>query len=127
MRLWNYAFFRPGIFEPDQSKSVEWNRGGYLVEGLAHCGACHTPKNFFGAEKRGERFAGSPVGGWFAPRLDGAGRSGLKSWSVDDIAEYLQSGRNAKSHAGGTGWPRSCSTRPRRMSDAAMSGLSPPI
>jgi mono/diheme cytochrome c family protein len=101
MRLWNYAFFRPGIFEPDQSKSVEWNRGGYLVEGLAHCGACHTPKNFFGAEKRGERFAGSPVGGWFAPRLDGAGRSGLKSWSVDDIAEYLQSGRNAKSHAGG--------------------------
>ena len=101
MRLWNYAFFRPGIFEPDQSKSVEWNRGGYLVEGLAHCGACHTPKNFFGAEKRGERFAGSLVGGWFAPRLDGAGRSGLKSWSLDDIAEYLQSGRNAKSHAGG--------------------------
>jgi mono/diheme cytochrome c family protein len=101
MRLWNYAFFRPGIFEPDQNKSAEWNRGGYLVEGLAHCGACHTPKNFVGAEKRDHRFAGSPVDGWFAPRLDGAERSGLKSWSVDDIAEYLQSGRNARSHAGG--------------------------
>jgi mono/diheme cytochrome c family protein len=101
MRLWNFAFFRPGIFEPDQSKSPEWNRGGYLVEGAAHCGACHTPKNFFGAEKRNERFAGATVDGWFAPRLDGAARGGLKSWSIDDIVEYLQSGRNAKSHAGG--------------------------
>jgi mono/diheme cytochrome c family protein len=101
MRLWNFAFFRPGIFEPDQNKSAEWNRGGYLVEGLAHCGACHTPKNFLGAEKRDQKFAGGAVDGWFAPRLDGAARSGLKSWSVDDIVEYLQSGRNGKSHAGG--------------------------
>lgn len=45
MRLWNYLFFRPGIFEPNQQKSTEWNRGGYLVRGAAHCGACHTPKN----------------------------------------------------------------------------------
>ncbi len=101
MRAWNVAFFRPGIFEPDQNKSAEWNRGGYLVEGAAHCGACHTPKNFFGAEKRGQKYGGGPVDGWFAPRLDGAGRSGLKSWSADDIVEYLQSGRNAKSHADG--------------------------
>jgi mono/diheme cytochrome c family protein len=54
----------------------------------------------FGADKRGRALAGSMVDGWFAPRLDGAERSGLKSWSADDIAEYLQSGRNAKSHAG---------------------------
>jgi mono/diheme cytochrome c family protein len=101
MRVWNFAFFRPGIFEPDQNKSAEWNRGGYLVEGAAHCGACHTPRNFFGAEKRGQKFGGGLVDGWFAPRLDGADRSGLKSWSADDIVEYLQSGRNAKSHAGG--------------------------
>ena len=53
MRLWDYLFFRPGIFEPDQQKSAEWNRGGYLVTGVAHCGACHTPKNIFGADKRG--------------------------------------------------------------------------
>ncbi len=48
MRAWNYLFFRPGIFEPNQQKSTEWNRGGYLVTGAAHCGACHTPKNLFG-------------------------------------------------------------------------------
>jgi mono/diheme cytochrome c family protein len=101
MRVWNYLFFKPGLFEPDQSRSAEWNRGGYLVTGLGHCGACHTPKNAFGADKREAAFAGSLVDGWLAPRLDGAVRSGLKSWSVEDIAEYLSSGRNAKSHADG--------------------------
>jgi mono/diheme cytochrome c family protein len=101
MRPWNYLFFRPGILEPDQQKGTEWNRGRYLVEGLGHCGVCHTPKNIFGAGKRGQALGGAAVGGWFAPRLDGAERSGLKSWGVDDIAEYLSSGRNAKSHADG--------------------------
>jgi mono/diheme cytochrome c family protein len=101
MRAWNYLFFRPGIFEPDQSKSTAWNRGGYLVTGAAHCGACHTPKNIFGANRRGQSLGGGQVAGWFAPRLDNAARSGLKSWSADDIVEYLSSGRNGKSHADG--------------------------
>src|SRR6266478_8798168 len=101
MRAWNFLFFRPGVFAPNQQKSPEWNRGGYLVTGAAHCGTCHTPKNIFGADKRGRAFRGGLVQGWFAPRLDGAERSGLKSWSVDDIVQYLQSGRNGKSHAGG--------------------------
>jgi len=100
MRGWNLLFFKPSTFENNPQKSEEWNRGAYLVEGAAHCGACHTPKNMFGADKRGQTYGGGPVDGWFAPRLDGAMRSGLKSWSVEDIAEYLQSGRNGKSHAG---------------------------
>ena len=100
MRGWNWLFFQPGILMPDQQKSAEWNRGRYLVEGVAHCGACHTPKNMFGADRRGQKYGGGRVAGMFAPRLDGAARSGLKSWSVEDITEYLQSGRNARSHAG---------------------------
>jgi mono/diheme cytochrome c family protein len=100
MRGWNWLFFKPGILIPDQQKSTEWNRGRYLVEGPAHCGACHTPKNIFGADRRGHAYGGGLVQGWFAPRLDEAPRSGLKSWSVDDIVEYLQSGRNGRSHAG---------------------------
>jgi mono/diheme cytochrome c family protein len=100
MRGWNWLFFKPGILMPDQQKSAEWNRGRYLVEGVAHCGACHTPKNMFGADRRGQAYGGGRVAGMFAPRLDGAARSGLKSWSVEDITEYLQSGRNARSHAG---------------------------
>lgn len=101
MRIWNALFFKPGLFEPDQSRSAAWNRGGYLVTGLGHCGACHTPKNYFGADRDAQALAGGAVGGWFAPRLDSAVRSGLKSWSAEDITEYLQSGRNARSHAGG--------------------------
>ena len=100
MRGWNWLFFKPGILMPDQQKSAAWNRGRYLVEGVSHCGGCHTPKNIFGADKRDEAYGGARVAGMFAPRLDGAERSGLKSWSVEDIAEYLQSGRNGKSHAG---------------------------
>ena len=99
MRGWNLLFFRPGTFQPDPNRSEPWNRGAYLVEGVAHCGACHTPKNMFGADKRGRLYGGGRVQGWFAPRLDSAERSGLKSWSVDDIVEYLQSGRNGRSHA----------------------------
>lgn len=101
LRLWNYVFLRRGLFEPDQSKSAQWNRGGYLVEGLAHCGSCHTPKNLFGAEKRNASYRGSRVAGWFAPRLDNAPRAGLAQWTVDDIVDYLETGRNTKSHATG--------------------------
>src|SRR5215475_13905940 len=100
MRMWNWMYLEPGIIMPDQSKGTEWNRGRYLVEALGHCGGCHTPKNWAGADKRDQAFGGSRVDGMFAPRLDGAARSGLKSWSADDIAEYLRSGRNARSHAG---------------------------
>lgn len=101
MRAWNLLFFTPGLFEPDQSKSAAWNRGAYLVTGLGHCGACHTPKNYFGADKTTQALSGSALDGWYAPRLDGAARTGLQSWSADDITEYLQSGRNARSHADG--------------------------
>ncbi|MGY3409125.1 mono/diheme cytochrome c family protein [Bradyrhizobium sp. GM5.1] len=80
MRIWNMVYFKPGLFEPDQSQSAAWNRGGYLVTGLGHCGACHTPKNYFGADKQAQALAGNEVGGWYAPRLDGAARTGLKSW-----------------------------------------------
>ena len=101
MRVWDWLFFKPGILDPDQRKTTEWNRGRYLVEGAGHCGACHTTKNVLGADKRGHAFGGGLVQGQFAPRLDAAERSGLKSWSIDEIVEYLQSGRNARSHAGG--------------------------
>jgi mono/diheme cytochrome c family protein len=97
---WNWLFFKPGILMPDQQKGADWNRGRYLVEGAGHCDTCHTPKNLFGADRRGQAFAGGLVEGMFAPRLDAAERSGLKSWSVEDIAEYLQSGRIGRSHAG---------------------------
>lgn len=99
MRGWNWLFLTPGFLMPDQMKSAEWNRGRYLVEGIAHCGSCHTPKNLFGADKSGAKFTGGVVQGTSAPRLD-ATEQGLKSWSVEDITAYLQNGRNGKKQAG---------------------------
>jgi mono/diheme cytochrome c family protein len=101
MRGWNLLYFRAGTFENNPQRSDAWNRGAYLVEGAGHCGACHTPKNAFGADRRSHLYGGGAIGGWFAPRLDSAERSGLKSWSTEDIAEYLQSGRNGRNHAAG--------------------------
>jgi mono/diheme cytochrome c family protein len=101
MRGWNLLFFKSGTLKPDPQRSALWNRGAYLVEGAAHCGVCHTPKNPLGADRPDQRYGGGLIDGWFAPRLDNAPRSGLKSWSEDDIAEYLASGRNGRSHAGG--------------------------
>ena len=100
MRIWNWLYLTPGIIMPDQSKGTEWNRGRYLVEGLGHCGSCHTPKNFLGADKAGQALAGNRVAGVMAPRLDGAEGSATKSWSVEDITDYLRTGRNAKAQAG---------------------------
>lgn len=101
MRGWNMLFFKPGTFHPDPNKSAEWNRGAYLVEGPGHCGACHTPKNDLGADKTSEALQGGSVQNWFAPKIAGNMRDGTGAWSVDDIAEYLKTGRNSHSGAAG--------------------------
>jgi mono/diheme cytochrome c family protein len=101
LRGWNWMFFDAGTFAPDPHKSAVWNRGAYLVEGPGHCGACHTPKNIFGADKKDQRLAGGQLQNWFAPRITNAARRGIGSWQKDEIVEYLKTGRNA--HSGATG------------------------
>ena len=101
MRAWDFMFFQPGTFKPDANKSAEWNRGAYLVQGAGHCGACHTPKNALGADKTSERLMGGAIQNWFAPKIAGNLYDGTGSWSVDDIVEYLKTGRNKHSGAGG--------------------------
>jgi mono/diheme cytochrome c family protein len=98
---WNLLFLDTHHMPSDPGQSAEWNRGAYLVNGLGHCGACHTPKNSFGADKSKEAFYGGRLDNWVAPDLTANTRSGLGAWSVDDIAEYLATGRNARAAAGG--------------------------
>src|SRR6202046_2677345 len=98
---WNLLFLDSQGFQPDANQSAEWNRGAYLVTGLGHCGACHTPKNSFGADKSKQELQGGKLDNWVAPDLTGNTRIGLGDWSVDDIAEFLASGRNAHAAAGG--------------------------
>ena len=100
MRGWNMLFFAPAPYANNPAKSVAWNRGAYLVSGAGHCGACHTPKNPFGADK-GAALTGAALQGWFAPDLTSDQGAGLGSWSGADIVEYLQTGRNAHAQASG--------------------------
>jgi mono/diheme cytochrome c family protein len=107
MMFWNALFHKSERFKPDTNQSPEWNRGAYLVEGLGHCGACHSPRNVFLAEKQDEAYSGGvildTVGGdkirpWSGINLTPA-KTGLGAWSVDDIASYLNKGFSPK-HAG---------------------------
>jgi mono/diheme cytochrome c family protein len=101
MRVWNALFFRKGEWQPDPGKSAEWNRGAYLVEGLGHCGACHTPKNILGGDKTDLRLRGYVLQGWLAPDITGDQRTGIGGWSVDEIVEYLKTGANRFQTASG--------------------------
>jgi len=102
MRLWNAWFFKEGELVPDSSKSDAWNEGRYLVEALAHCGACHTPRNPALAERSGAQFTGGlhidevepgKSRTWSAPNLTSAD-IGLAKWSVEELQKYLKSGTN---------------------------------
>jgi mono/diheme cytochrome c family protein len=101
MKGWNALFLKDGEFKPNPQKSADWNRGAYLVEGLGHCGACHTPLNMFGAPKHDDRLEGGNLQNWFAPSLAGDLHGGLGGWSPGDIVEFLKTGRNAKTAAYG--------------------------
>jgi len=98
---WNLLFLDTDDFQSDPEQSVEWNRGAYLVNGLGHCGGCHTPKNSFGADKSEQELYGGKLDNWVAPDLTSNTRIGLGDWSVDDIAEFLATGRNGHAAAGG--------------------------
>jgi mono/diheme cytochrome c family protein len=98
---WNLLFFDKHEFQNNPQQSPEWNRGAYLVNGLGHCGGCHTPKNSLGADRTNHEFYGGKLDNWVAPDLTGNARTGLGNWNVEDIAEYLATGRNARAGAGG--------------------------
>jgi len=90
---WKTLYFRPGVYRPDPARSAEWNRGAYLVEGLGHCGACHTPRNGFGAERKNDAFGGGDAEGWHATALD-ASSPAPSAWTVDQLTRYLRRGHD---------------------------------
>ena len=89
--VWKSRYFTPGLYQPDSSRSAEWNRGAYLVQGLGHCGACHTPRNKLGAEEKDAAFAGGEVEAWHAPALNAASPSPVP-WTVEALQQYLRHG-----------------------------------
>lgn len=107
LSMWNMVFHEDSTYQPDSSQSEEWNRGAYLVQGLEHCGTCHTPRGIGFQEKSldhhdDEFLTGGTLEGWHAPDLTGNMKSGLGNWTEDDIAEFLKTGRTDGSVAFGT-------------------------
>ena len=88
---WNALFHHPTTFAPDPQRSAVWNRGAYLVEGLGHCGACHSPRNALGAEKNGAYLAGGFAEGWEAPALTSLSQAPVP-WNEDELFAYLRTG-----------------------------------
>ncbi|WP_264290094.1 c-type cytochrome [Duffyella gerundensis] len=103
LAVWR-GIFAPDVkaFQPAPQQDAVVARGQYLVEGLGHCGACHTPRSITMQEKalnngEGTDFlAGSnaPIDGWTATSLRGDNRDGLGRWSESDLAQFLRYGRN---------------------------------
>jgi nicotinate dehydrogenase subunit B len=96
MAGWNALFHDPTPMQPVVTQSAEWNRGAYLVNGLGHCGACHTPRNALGAEQGGSAFlSGAMVDGWEAPALTHLSKSAVP-WDADELYRYLRHGHTQR-------------------------------
>jgi mono/diheme cytochrome c family protein len=99
LAIWNVFFAPSGSYVAKPDRDAAWNRGAYLVQGLGHCGACHTPRGIAIQEKALDEgslnfLGGAELDAWYAPNLRGDIRTGLESWSKDDIVEFLKYGHN---------------------------------
>jgi mono/diheme cytochrome c family protein len=90
---WKVLYFREGVFVGDPTRSMEWNRGAYLANAVAHCGECHTPRNALGALVKGRRYGGSVDGpdAMNAPDIT-SHPDALGAWSTEDIETLLKDG-----------------------------------
>jgi mono/diheme cytochrome c family protein len=104
LRIWKVLYFDPARFVPSAAQSAEWNRGAYLVNALGHCSACHSPRNFLGAEKEEWAMTGGTIidqvghdraRDWSSTNLT-EHPNGLKSWSVEELQSYLWLGTSLR-------------------------------
>lgn len=120
---WDLINFQPGVFQPNPAKSVVWNRGAYLVEGLGHCGTCHTPKNITGGDRGNEALQGALLQDWYAPDLTEDPRTGIGSWSIEEIVRYLKTGANSYDIASGP-MAEAVSNSTSKMTDADLLAIA---
>ena len=117
MAIWS-AFYNPDQrFRPLENRSPEWNRGAYLVEGLGHCGDCHTPRNLAQALDNRHKFEGAVTSGWRAYNITPDAESGVGEWSDAELIAYLSVG-HATGH-GSAGGPMA------EVVDASLRNMTP--
>jgi mono/diheme cytochrome c family protein len=93
LAAWRWLYFRPGVYQPDSGQDAQWNRGAYLVQGLAHCSACHETRNALGGTHAKSGPSGGLVLDWYAPSLTSPHEAGVQSWSATEIVTLLKTGR----------------------------------
>lgn len=128
MGIWNVLAAEDDAYEPVAGQSDGWNRGAYLVQGLGHCGACHTPRGLLMQEKGTEDgdsafLSGAPLDHWSASSLNGDINSGLGRWSEADVVEFLQTGHNKFGTAFGT-MVEVINNSTRHMSDTDLAAMA---
>jgi mono/diheme cytochrome c family protein len=103
LAVWRAMFFEPGSYQPQPQQSAEWNRGAYLVKGLGHCVACHSPRNAFGAITDTLEFRGGliPMQNWYAPSLASPQEAGVADWPTQEVAALLKTGVSPRASAMG--------------------------
>jgi len=107
LKLWNIVFLDKDVYQNKPDKDVAWNRGAYLIQGLGHCGSCHTPRGVAFQEKALDEsgnayLTGAVLDGWFAANLTGDHNTGLGRWSEQDLSAFLKTGANAHASAFGS-------------------------
>jgi mono/diheme cytochrome c family protein len=95
---WKLLFFRPGAGDIDAAQASEWSHGRYLTEAVAHCGACHRPRNRLGAESSETTFSGGTAENWDAPSLDARASAPM---SAAELAAFLRADRAVSYRAAG--------------------------
>jgi mono/diheme cytochrome c family protein len=119
---WKFLFFDAKPIAADASKSAEWNRGAYLVNGPGHCAECHSSRNALGGIVASRRFAGgpNPEGKGWVPNIT---QKGLSEWSDKDIAYFLETGQTPEGDsAGGSMTPVIANTS--QLSDADRKAMA---
>lgn len=103
LAVWRGLFFQPQRFQPDPTQPDAWNRGAFLVQGPAHCGACHDSRHALGAAWAPGRLDGQrmPDGRWQAPSLRDPAQAGVQRWTEAEVVQLLQIGRSPAGRANG--------------------------
>jgi mono/diheme cytochrome c family protein len=103
LAVWRSLYFEPSPFVVDKQQSAQWNRGAYLVQGLGHCAACHSPRNALGASGAVNDLSGGlmPVVNWYAPDLTRDAETGLASTPLPEIVRLLRTGASASAQTSG--------------------------
>jgi len=121
---WNLLFLDSHGFVPKVGVTEQITRGQYLVDSLAHCGACHTPRNALMAEENSQYLAGTKLGGWVAPNITSDKVSGLGNWSDEDLVNFLKNGHLANRAQAAGGMAEAVENSFRYLDDADLHAMA---